>query len=271
MPRIGIHTSIAGSLAGAVEKAAALGCQTLQIFSSSPRMWRASVLDPAEVRGFRNAREKYSLDPVVVHDNYLINLASADPAIRAASIASFRGELQRALALGADYLVLHSGSSRGQSLDQALRVFARSLRKAARGLHLDGLQILLENTAGGGATIGRTAEELLELQRLVDLPVGFCVDTAHCFQAGLDFFDLLDALGRDTVRVIHTNDSRTAFGSRVDCHEHIGKGGIGREGFRRILADRRVRHKAFILETPVERPGDDRRNVRALRKLAENR
>ena len=271
MARVGIHTSIAESLAGAAEKTASLGCDAFQIFSSSPRMWRASRLDPAEVGRFRETRERLGLAPVVIHDNYLINLAAADAVVRTRSIASFRGELQRAAALGADYLVLHPGSHRGQTMERSLGVFARSLAKAARGLRLDGLEVLFENTAGGGFTLGRNAEELVELRRLThrltDVPIGFCLDTAHCFAAGHDFFDLLEALGPDQVPVLHCNDSRTPFGSHVDRHEQIGKGYIGRAGFRRILTDARVADKALILETPVEREGDERRNVRALRQL----
>ncbi len=273
MPRIGIHTSIAGSLTGAAEKAAALGCNTFQIFSASPRMWRAGKLDPDEVRRFRLAREKHDLRPLVIHDNYLINLPSADPVVRERSIAAFRGELERAIALAADYLVMHPGSCRGESPAKAMQTFARSLGQAARGLQFDGLTLLLENTAGGGSTMGREPHELLELRRLArertDLEIGFCLDTAHCFQAGLDFFAVLDAVGPQGIRVIHCNDSRTAFGSRHDRHEHIGRGGIGLDGFRRILRDRRLRAKAFILETPVDKPGDDRRNVRALKSLLE--
>lgn len=266
MPRIGLHTSIAESLAGAAEKAASLGCEAFQIFSSSPRMWRASALDPVEVRRFRDTRERLELTPVVIHTNYLVNLAAADPVVRARSIEGFRGEMERAITLGADYLVLHPGSHCGQTLAQSLPIFARSIGQAARRLGFNGLRILLENTAGSGYTLGRSAEELLELRRLVDLPVGFCVDTAHCFAAGLSFPTLLDAL--DDVPVIHCNDSRTPFGSQVDRHEHIGKGGIGRAGFRALLADPRLRDKALILETPVDRPGDERRNLRALRTLS---
>jgi len=271
MPRLGIHTSIAGSLAGAAEKAAALGCETFQIFSASPRMWRAAALDPEQVRLFRRAREKHDLHPLVIHDNYLINLPSAEEAIRARSIAAFRGELERAMTLGAEYLVLHPGSSRGQPLEQAMQTFARSMAAAARGLKLDGLEILLENTAGGGATMGRQPAELIELRRLalerVQLPIGFCIDTAHCFQAGLDFFAVLDSCHPAAVRVIHCNDSRTPFGSRLDRHEHIGKGGIGRNGFRRLLRHPGLRKMALILETPLEKEGDERRNLRALKAL----
>ena len=210
-------TENVGDLAAATvsfEKAVALGCQAFQIFSSSPRMWRASRLDPAEVRQFRNACERYTLHPLVIHTNYLVNLAAADRLVQERSVAAFQAEMERALALGALYLVLHPGSHRGQTLERALRTFARSITRSARGLRLGGLQILLENTAGGGFTLGRTPEELLELRRLVDFPIAFCLDTAHCFQAGLSFPVLLDMLV--DVPVIHSNDSRTPYGSRVD-------------------------------------------------------
>ncbi len=150
MLRIGIHTSIASSLPGAAKKAAELGCNTFQIFSASPRMWRGSKLDPAEVRLFRQAREKHDLFPLVIHDNYLINLPSADPLVRERSVEALRGEMQRAIALGAEYLVAHPGSYRGQTPERAIRLFARSLAAAARGLRCDGLSFLIENTAGGG-------------------------------------------------------------------------------------------------------------------------
>src|SRR5712692_2668578 len=186
MTRIGIHTSIASSLARSVERAAALGCDAFQIFSGSPRMWRGADLDPAEGRLFRRAREKHRLRPLAIHDNYLINLPAADAVVRARSIEAFRGELTRALQLGAEYLVLHPGSYCGQSMEQAMRTFAESLAAAAKGLRFNGLQLLLENTAGGGCTLGREPSELLELRRLahqrIDIPMGFCVDTAHCFQ-----------------------------------------------------------------------------------------
>ena len=273
--RIGIHTSIAGSLAGAAEKAAALGCNTFQIFSASPRMWRAPKLDPEQIKLFRRVREKHDLRPLVIHDNYLINLPSADAVVRERSIAAFRGELERAAALGAEYVVAHPGSSRGQSPEWAIETFARSLARATGGLRLNGLQLLLENTAGGGCTLGREAAELLELRRLAglrtDLPIGFCMDTCHCFAAGIEFFAMLEALGPEAVRVVHCNDSKSPFGSRLDRHQHVGKGGIGAESFRRILGDGRLRDKAFILETPIDKPGDDRRNVRALKALAKDR
>ncbi len=288
--RIGIHTSIAGDLTHSLEIAARLGCNTLQIFSTSPRMWPrldGGRIAEAEATKFRSRRAELGLGPLVIHDNYLINLASPNPVMRARSIHAFRGELLRAAALGADFLVAHPGSGLGRSREQAITEIARSLRQAARGAKLGGLRILLENTSGMGFAVGSRFEELQAiLEAAPDLPLGVCLDTAHCFHAGFDLRsgagleDLLGTMERTVglrrVFVVHVNDSKTALGSRCDRHEHIGKGKIGLEAFRRILnhpwlasnGAAGLAGRAFILETPIDAPGDDRRNVRTLWKLA---
>jgi len=278
--RVGVHTSIAGGLENAVHRAKKIGCDTFQMFSANPRGWRGLEPTPEACERFRAARAAHCLAPVVIHDNYLINLASADTFIREQSIAAFRKELERALALGADYLVTHPGSAKGSTTPQAIRSCIDSVRRAAKGLKLDGLRILIENTAGQGSSIGRTFEEVAEIlvDTAKDLPMGACIDTAHCFeagyavhtQAGLDetVKKLESTLGLNSVRVIHANDSKTAFGSHVDRHEHIGKGQIGKEGFRRIVCHAKLREIPFICETPIDKPGDDRRNLRMMRKLA---
>jgi deoxyribonuclease-4 len=283
--RIGLHTSIAGSLERAAEQAVALGCNTFQIFSRSPRMWKSPPLDPAAIDRLKAVRTKHDLRPMVIHGNYLTNMAAADKAIRDNSIASFRDEVQRALALGAEYLVIHPGSYKGQTLPKAITTLARSIDKAVRGIKWDGLTLLLENTAGGGMSIGREFSELAELRALIEkkpgIPTGYCIDTAHCFEAGYDIStpDGLEGtiaaierdLGLDNVPVIHTNDSKTPFGSRVDRHQHIGHGEIGAPAFGRILRHPKLAGKAFILETPIEEEGDDQRNVDMLKALAQAR
>ncbi len=280
--RIGIHTSIAGRLEQAAERAGELGCDAFQIFSASPRHWANPAVNSAEVESFRRRRQALGLTPLVVHDNYLINLASAHPATRARSLQAFRGELLRALALGADYLVMHPGSAVDAPRAKALANVAASLRQASRGIKLNGLQILLENTAGQGSALGADLKELAALSKAVpELDVGFCLDTAHLFAAGYDVrtADTLEntlakvhqALGLERVKVIHTNDSKAPLGARVDRHEHIGKGKIGREAFRRLLQHPALRDKTFILETPIEKKGDDRRNLETVRKLASSR
>jgi deoxyribonuclease-4 len=280
--RIGIHTSIAGDIASALDTAHRLGANALQIFSSSPRMWarhqKGARLVPADAQRFRERRQELGLGPLVIHDNYLINLASPEPMLRARSIQAFHDEIVRALDLGADFLVMHPGSGRDSGRDRAIATIAESLRESVRGLKIEGLRILLENTAGQGSSIGSRFDEL---QAILDacpgLPLGVCVDTAHLFEAGYDL-RIEDGLNRalqaiertvglERVFVLHVNDSKTPLGSRVDRHEHIGKGKIGLEGFRRILNHPLLAGRAFILETPIDKPGDDRRNVRELWKL----
>jgi deoxyribonuclease-4 len=276
--RVGVHTSIAGALENAAHRAKKIGCDTFQMFSANPRGWRALEPTPEQCERFRAARA--GLHPVVIHDNYLINLASGDVGVRERSIAAFRRELERAVALGADYLVTHPGSAKGGSPTRAIVTCAESLRQAAAGLKLDGLTILIENTAGQGTAIGRSFEEVAEIVAGAekDLPVAACIDTAHSFEAGYPIHTeeglraavkQLDAtVGLKKVRVIHANDSKTAFGSHADRHEHIGKGQIGAEGFRRIVRHPKLRKIPFICETPVDQPGDDERNLRMMRRLA---
>jgi deoxyribonuclease IV len=282
--RIGIHTSIAGDIAGALDSAAKLGANALQIFSSSPRMWPrgGSRIAEAEAARFRVRRKELALGPLVIHDNYLINLASPDRVMRTRSIQAFHDELIRAVSLGADFLVAHPGSGLGTDRDQAIAEIAEGMRQAARGTKLGGLRILVENTSGMGSAVGARFEEIRAiLDRTRDLPMGVCLDTAHMLEAGYDIatqeglestIAAVDrTVGLDRVYVLHVNDSKTPLGSRVDRHEHIGRGKIGLKAFARILNHARLGPglqglpgRAFILETPIDRPGDDRRNVRAL-------
>lgn len=276
--RIGIHTSIAGAISQAPERAHQLGCNTFQIFSTSPRQWKASQVSAAQARLFRQSREKHGLHPLVIHDNYLINLASPKAEIRRKSIESLRAELERAVLLGADYLVMHPGSALNGDRTQAMARFISGVELAARGLRLGPLTVLVENTAGGGGALGSEFEELRAFLQLIErVPLACCMDTAHLYQSGWDIstekglaatLARLDAaVGLDNIPVIHTNDSNTALGSRADRHQHIGKGGIGLAGFRRILNHPRLRHKAFILETPIDKQGDDLRNLETVRRL----
>ena len=278
--RVGVHTSIAGNLENAVRRAAEIGCDTFQMFSANPRGWAAADPAPDDCRRFRVVREASGLAPLVIHDNYLINLASAEPAIRKKSVAAFRREIRRAVALGADYLVAHPGSAKGSSAAKAVKTCAESIKQAAAVLSLGDLVILIENTAGQGSAIGRNFEEVAEIIQSAgrELPVGACIDTAHCFAAGYaihtpeglrETVKALDkTVGLKNVQVIHANDSKSAFGSHVDRHEHIGKGLIGSEAFARIVRHPKLRNIPFICETPVDDPDDDKRNVEMMRKLA---
>ena len=279
--RIGIHTSAEGGVQNAAERAYRLGCNTLQMFSSSPRQWTPYVLARPQCDEMMRLRDKYDLKPLVIHTNYLVNLAATNEVFLKKSIEAFRGEIERALALCADYLVLHPGSFRGTEREQGLLRTAAAIAASATGLDLakGGLTILIENTAGAefslGASFEQVAEVLDHLRGLV--PVGACIDTCHTHVAGYDIVSetglretlarLHQTVGLKNVRVWHCNDARAARGSKLDRHEQIGKGTIGLPTFGWLLNDPRLAHAAFIAETPIEKPGDDARNVEALKKL----
>jgi deoxyribonuclease-4 len=279
--RIGIHTSSAGGVENAAERAYRLGCNTLQIFSSSPRQWRQYELGRPQCAQMMLLRENYNLKPLVIHTNYLVNLASTTEAFLLKSIEAFREEIERALALCADYLVLHPGSFRGADREKGLLQTAAAIAAASQGLDLanGGLTILIENAAGADFSLGSSFEQVAEVIDHVrgHVPVGACIDTCHTHVAGYDivseqgFGETLTQLDRTiglkNVRVWHCNDAKAARGSKLDRHQHIGKGAIGIEPFRWLLNDPRLAHAAFIAETPIDEPGDDRRNVEALKKL----
>jgi len=277
--RIGIHTSIAGGVENAAERAHRLGCNALQIFSTSPRQWQPYKLGRPQCDAMSNLREKHDLKPLVIHANYLINLAGGNHEFRRKSIAAFRGELERGAALCADYLVLHPGSFRGASREEGLVRVAAAIEEAARGIELGNLMLLIENTAGAEFSLGGTFEQLAALLNLLrdHLPVGACIDTCHTHVAGYDIVSeeghaltlrhLEQTVGFKNVRVWHCNDAKAERGSRLDRHQHIGRGKLGLEAFRAILNDRRLKHAAFIAETPIDNPGDDWRNVQALKSL----
>jgi len=245
-------------------------------------MWRARGADPQQIRLLNAVRERHDLRPLAIHVNYLVNLASLDPTIRSKSIACFRGEIERASAIGAEYLVIHPGSYRNQSVEEGIAAFVLGLRDAAQGLRPRNLTILFENTAGAGSHLGSKFEELQSLRELasdlIDIPAGFCLDTCHLLAAGFNIATAAglrttlrsaeETIGLSHVHLIHANDSRAPLGSHVDRHEHIGRGHIGLEGFRRLLRHPKLRGKPFILETPVTNPGDDRRNLDTLKALA---
>lgn len=287
--RLGIHTSIAGSYLNALESARKLGANALQIFSASPRMWQGGVTRIPEVdaAAFRAKRAEYGLGPLVIHANYLINLASAQQMLRVRSIQAFHDELVRGVALGADFLVVHPGACGDCSMSQAISNVIESVKQASRRNPLGNLRILIENTAGMGTAVGSRLEEVAEiLAGLKDSPVAACLDTAHLFAAGYDIKSesglaatlgqIESTIGLDNVPVIHINDSKIPLGGRVDRHEHLGHGKIGAEAFERILKHPRlssappegVAGRAYILETPIDDPGDDRRNLAALWELA---
>ena len=282
--RIGVHLGTAGGASNAVERAREIGANTFQFFSSSPRMWRAPKVDPKQAERMRTLRAALNVHPVVIHTSYLVNVCSQTDSVRENSIAAFRGEIERALTFGADYLVLHPGSWKGLTRDAGLKLAADSIKRAIDGLAWQGtgFHILIENTAGAEFSLGGSLEQVAELIALLRAyaPVGVCLDTCHTHVAGYDmvsdegFAQTMNQVGAtvgfESVRVWHCNDAKAARGSKLDRHEHIGQGTMGVEPFRRLLNDARFAHAAFIAETPVDEPGDEERNVRVLKSLVQS-
>jgi len=289
MPRLGAHLSIAGGLPRAVDRAKASRCEALQIFTKSAGQWRARPLPQEEIDLFRRRVTETGIGPVVAHNSYLINLAAALPSLRQQSIESLREELARAEALGLDGLVMHPGSYTSGTEHDGLRLIADGLARLLDERPDGRTQILLEHTAGQGTNLGHRFEHLAEIiDRLGGTPrVGICLDTCHVLTAGYDIcteegyrqtFEAFDRIvGLDRIRVFHLNDSKKPCGSRVDRHEHIGKGCLGLEPFRRLLNDARFSGLPMLLETPkLETPESrrtsdvdpwDARNLRSLRRL----
>ncbi|MBA2257307.1 MAG: deoxyribonuclease IV [Acidobacteria bacterium] len=289
MPRLGAHLSIAGGLPRAVDRAKASRCEALQIFTKSAGQWRARPLPQEEIDLFRRRVTETGIGPVVAHNSYLINLAAALPSLRQQSIESLREELARAEALGLDGLVMHPGSYTSGTEHDGLRMIADGLARLLDERPDGRTQILLEHTAGQGTNLGHRFEHLAEIiDRLGGTPrVGICLDTCHVLTAGYDIcteegyrqtFEAFDRIvGLDRIRVFHLNDSKKPCGSRVDRHEHIGKGCLGLEPFRRLLNDARFSGLPMLLETPkLETPESrrtsdvdpwDARNLRTLRRL----
>lgn len=270
--RLGVHTSIAGGVHLSVERAKELGCTTMQIFSHNPRQWHAGALSEESVRQFRKLRKAYDIRPVYVHTSYLINLAAVSSDVLDKSMALLAQEMDLADALGAEYVVLHTGSASQDEPDNARKRAIASLKEVARRGSWRS-RLLLENTAGERGDISSSMEELAEIVNGAGsgLIGGICIDTCHAFAAGYDLTraDGVAALaeevsrhpGHGALQLIHLNDSKRGLNARVDRHEHIGDGAIGREGLRTF-----VNHPAFagvplILETPRKDEEDDRRNL----------
>ncbi len=278
---IGVHLSTTGGVANAVRRAPTLGANTLQIFSSSPRMWRASKITAEQAESTRTARAELGVGPLVIHTSYLVNLCSQSQEICEKSVQAFRGEIERALALGAEYLVVHPGSYHGMTRPQGLRRAAQSIERAIAGLpwQQTPFHILVENTAGSEHSLGGSFEQVAELIKHLrpHAPVAACLDTCHTHVSGYDIVSdagwaetlaqVERTIGCENVRVWHCNDAKAARGSKLDRHEHIGEGKIGLEPFRRLLHESAFAHAAFIAETPVDAPGDEERNVLALKNL----
>ncbi|MGE5174839.1 MAG: deoxyribonuclease IV [Hyphomicrobiales bacterium] len=282
-PLIGAHMSVAGGLELGVERALKVKARALQIFTKNASRWKGKALAAPESVRFREALEASGLAPVAAHASYLINLASPDAALRKRSIEALADELRRADALGVRYVVLHPGAHMGRGLRAGCDRVAESIDRARRLAPAPEVIVLLETVAGQGTTIGRRFEELARIRERVERRdlTQFCLDTCHVHAAGYDivsergyeetFEEFDDVLGLETLRFFHVNDSKNERGSRVDRHEHIGRGKIGTAPFARILGDPRFHAVPKVLETPKGKDGVvmDRKNLALLRRLAE--
>jgi len=276
--RVGIHVPVSGGLAKAGTHARSLGCECLQIFARNSRGWRSRAYTELEIDAFRSTLAARDIAPLVVHSCYLVNLASPDRSLRERSLRSVADDMKRAALLGGGSVVFHFGHHMEAGRPRGLRRVAASLRSLLTGAP-DGVDLLLENSAGRGSEMGGRWSDFADILDLLDGDdrVGVCFDTCHAHAAGyrldgprhvgraLREFDAIIGLAR--LRLLHLNDCRAPAGSHVDHHEHIGRGTIGDAGFRSLLRRRELRHHPAILETPVDRPGDDRRNLRRVRKL----
>jgi deoxyribonuclease-4 len=283
--RLGVHMSTSGGVSTAIERAARIGANTLQIFSSSPRMWRGQVIADEEAMRLRELRQEYDIGPLVIHANYLINCCSEKLHFRGQSVEALRGEVLRAIQLGAEYLVLHPGSWRGLTREQGLEAAAETIAAAFESVpaRRKNLTLLIENTAGSEFSLGGSLKNVGELIARLrpHAPVAACLDSCHLHVAGYDIVSAggwaetvaeMDAtIGCGNIRVWHLNDAKAPRGSRLDRHQNIGEGTIGLAPFKRLLNDKRFAHCAFVAETPVDEPGDERRNLATLKRLIAKR
>jgi len=277
---LGAHMSIAGGVYRALERGLEVGCSVVQIFLKNQLQWAAAPYSEEDIRRFRDAWKATRVRAVFAHSSYLINLAAPAEAEWKRAVAAFQDELERAEALGLPFVIIHPGSHRGEGLDKGIGRIGAALDEVIARTRGYRVMVLLENTAGGGATIGRTFEELAMLLRSVKVPerVGVCLDTCHLFAAG---YDLRTPEGYDAamqscarhvgirrVRAFHLNDAKAPLGSGLDRHEKIGKGKLGGAAFRRLMADGRFLRVPMALETPKEpEPQADRAALALLRKL----
>jgi deoxyribonuclease-4 len=274
---LGAHVSAEGGVARAPERGRAIGATAIQLFTKTPNQWREPELPPETARAFEAAMVRHDIAVAVSHDSYLINLASPDDALRAKSQASFVAELRRAQRLGLAFVVSHPGNY----LDDRARGLTRNARAYAECLAAvpGPVRVAIEVTAGAGTALGASFEELAELvDRMparAQARVVFCADTCHLFAAGYDLVDDFDGvwrafdrvLGLDRLAVMHLNDSKGILGSRLDRHQLIGEGMLGRGPFRPIMTDPRFRDVIKLIETPKGEDGvtNDRRMLRRLR------
>lgn len=278
--RIGLHVSIAGKIYEAADRARELGCNTMQIFSRNPRGWQAMALNDADAAEFKKRRLKKDIAPLLVHIPYIINLASPDDGLYKKSIDAYIGDIRRADSLNAEFFITHLGSHLGSGEEEGIKRFKDALNIVIEKAEPK-TTILLETTAGSGSSLGYKFEHIADMIKGVRRgeKIGVCLDTQHIYAAGYDIVSDLDGvikkfdaiIGLSRLKAIHLNDSKSPLGSRVDRHEHIGKGEIGLEAFRKILNHPKLKTLPFIMETPKKSPKDDINNMKRVLKLCKKK
>ena len=278
---LGAHFSISGGLHESLLEAKKYGCQALQMFTKNSRTWKERHISGEEIELFDNTRKKTGVKIVASHTSYLINLAAPDSEKHSLSCKALEQELIRSSALNIDFVVLHPGSLMGDGEKKGIDRISKSINGIYKRISETSTRLLLETTAGQGTGVGHTFEQLHEmLEKTVQkIKTGICLDTSHIFAAGYDIrnkfsyhrtIDEFDKIiGLDRLFLIHLNDSKKKIGSRVDRHEHIGRGEIGTEAFRLIMNDKRLTGIPKIIETPKTGGGKDwdRINLRKLRAM----
>jgi deoxyribonuclease-4 len=275
---LGAHVSISGGLHLAPGRGKDIGCEAIQIFSKNQRRWKAKPLRDEEAEAFKEAVRAAGIESVVIHDSYLINLADPQEEGLKRSREAFVDEMERAQRLGVPYLIFHPGSHKGAGEDFGIQRIAESLDYCIDAAEAPDVILLLESTAGQGSNLGYTFEHLHRIREAVadSSRVGYCLDTCHLFAAGYDIRhregyegmvrEASEVLGLEGIKTFHLNDSQRELNSRVDRHEHIGKGEIGLEAFRMLMRDSRFDQVPMVLETPGDEE-DFRRNLVILKSL----
>jgi deoxyribonuclease-4 len=270
-PLLGAHMSIAGQVGEALIRGKSVGCECIQIFTKSSRQWKAKPYSEEEIATFKRNRRETGIETVIAHDSYLLNLGAPNEELRKKSVAAFIDELERCEALGVPYLVAHPGSHVGSGEENGIATIAKSLSEAHQACKGFKVKVALEITAGQGSNLGYKFEQIA---RMIDAAregdrLRVCFDTEHAFAAGYEitteegyertFAELDKQVGLKRVVAFHLNDSLKPFNSHVDRHEHIGKGYIGKEAFRRLLHDSRFFGLPMCLETD---PGPDMKDIK---------
>lgn len=274
--------SIEGGVFNAPLRGKEVGCDVIQIFTKNNNQWKSKKITDKEITAFKNNLNKTGIKAVASHDAYLINLASPNKDVYKKSLIAFYDEMQRAEALGLLYLVFHPGAHLGKGEDIGIKLIADSINLLLLKSKSNNLMLLLEATAGQGTHLGYKFEQLAKIINLIEQKqkMGICIDTCHIFAAGYDIstekgyaetFDEFDRIiGLKRLKLFHINDSKKGLASRVDRHEHIGKGKLGLKTFKMLLNDKRFKDIPMILETPKEKDmKEDKRNLKVLRSLIE--